>query len=284
MVIRNIRLVHLILLYLILGCGSKDADLNPIQTTPKRIISLAPSITEALYLLDVEKSIVGVTSYCKYPKQAQQKEKIGTILTPNIEKIYSLKPDLVLATKEINRPNSILKLQELGLNVVVFDARKDFNDICNQFLQLGKILGKERKAKKIIDDAKKQLTKIQKRIANLPKVRVFWEVGAKPLVSVAKGTFADEIISLAGGINIAKNSKVKYPRYSLEEVIKQDPEVIILVEMGDVTKEEINTWQKFKNMQAVKNNRIHIIEAHNVCAPTPITFVKGVKEVANILH
>ncbi|MDI6703663.1 MAG: cobalamin-binding protein [bacterium] len=278
-------LLSLIILLLICNCGEeKIGRKEDKRGYPKRIVSLAPSITESLYLLGVEDRVVGVTVYCKYPEQAKMKDKVGTLLTPNLERIYSLRPDLVLATREGNREKTIKRLRDLGLKVFVFDERRDFRDICNQFLILGKMVGKRKEAMSIVNEAKKRFLKIKRKAIHFPKVKVFWEIGARPLVTVAKGTFSDQIIRTAGGVNIAHRSQVRYPRYSLEEVIRKDPDVIILVEMGDITSEEIKSWQRFKDLSAVKNRRIYTIEAHSVCSPTPITFVKGVEEVFHLLH
>ena len=111
--------------------------------TPKRIVSLSPAITEALYVLGLEEAIVGVTIYCQKPPRAQTKEKIGTLMEPDMEKIVSLKPDLVLAMS-LTSPKEIQKLKNLGLKVVTFQIPQDFNLLCDFFLQLGKVVGKEK--------------------------------------------------------------------------------------------------------------------------------------------
>ena len=111
--------------------------------TPKRIVSLSPAITEALYVLGLEDSIVGVTIYCQKPPRAQTKEKIGTLMEPDMERIVSLKPDLVLAMS-LTSPKEIQKLKNLGLKVVTFQIPQDFNLLCDFFLQLGKVVGKEK--------------------------------------------------------------------------------------------------------------------------------------------
>ena len=251
---------------------------------PKRIISLAPSITESLYQLGAEEDLIGVTSYCNYPPEAKTKEIIGTLINPNIEKIYSLSPDLVLANNGINRSQTIEKLKSLGLKVVTFDECNNFDDITKSFIQLGKLTGREEEAKAIVEKVEAEVKSITRKLKALSPVRVFLEVGARPLISVGPQSFTNEFIRYSGGINIFADTSGSHPRVSREEVLKRNPEVIILVAMGDVTEEEKIYWQKFKDLEAVKFNRIHIIDADKVCRPTPIRFLAGLKEVVRILH
>lgn len=250
----------------------------------KRIVSLAPSITENLYLLGKEEALVAVTSYCNYPPQAKTKEIIGTLINPNIEKIYSLSPDLVLAVNGINRGLTIEKLKSLGLKVVVLKECNSLDDILVDFSRLGEIVGKQKKAKEVRQKVEKEVESIVKRVKDLPQPSVFWEVGAKPLVSIGHKSFANQFIRCAGGINIFNDLSVRYPRVSREEVLRRNPGVIILVTMGDVTEREKFYWQEFKELEAAKFNRIYIIDADKVCRPTPLSFLAGLKEMARILH
>ena len=251
---------------------------------PKRIISLAPSITESLYQLGAEKTLIAVTSYCNYPPQAKTKEIIGTIVSPNIEKIFSLSPDLVLANNEINRSQTIEKLKSLGLRVVTLDRCDNFGDIVKSFIQLGKLVGREKEAEVIIEEVEAEVKSINQKLKTLPRVRVFWEVGARPLVSVGPQSFTNEFTRYSGGINIFADTPGKHPRVSREEVLRRDPDVIMLVTMGDVKKGEKAYWKKFKDLKAAKSDRIYIIDADKVCRPTPNSFLTGLKEVVALLH
>jgi len=251
---------------------------------PKRIVSLAPSITESLYQLGADEALIAVTFYCNYPPQAKTKKMIGTIISPNIEKIYFLSPDLVLANNGINRSQTIEKLKSLGLKVVVLDECDNFDDIIKSFIQLGKLIGREKEAETIIEEAEAEVEVISQKLKTLPRLTVFWEVGARPLVSVGPQSFTNEFTRYSGGINIFNDALDKHPRVSREEVLKRDPDVIMLVTMGDVTKREKAYWKKFKDLKAVKSDRIYFIDADKVCRSTPNSFLAGVKEVAALLH
>jgi iron complex transport system substrate-binding protein len=247
---------------------------------PQRIISLGPALTEQLYLLGVEDKLVGVTTYCKRPLDAQKKEKIGTVLETNLEKIIHLEPDLVLATPLTN-PKTIEKLKSLKVEVRTVLAARKFSQICEQFLELGRIVGRERRAEEIVRRAKKELGILRKKVQNLPKVRVFIQIGARPLFTAAEDSFFNDFIDFAGGINIARGAKSGL--YSRERVLEDNPEVIIITAMG-IGAEEKKVWRKFKSLGAVKNDRIYIVDEYKFCSPTPLSFVVALKEMIEILH
>jgi iron complex transport system substrate-binding protein len=256
---------------------------NSYAQVPQRIVSLAPSITESLYSLGVEDKIVGVTTYCP-SYLGNEKEKIGTLLEPNLEKIVSLSPDLVLATAQGNRAQTIAKLRSLRLKVFVLKESKNFSEICQNFLKLAKLVGKTEEAEKIITEVKGKISLIKKRLKGEPRVRVFWEVGSSPLVTIGKQSFVNELIDFAGGANIFTDLQAPYSIVSKEEVVRRNPEVIILVTMGYVTTKEARFWSKFNIVKAVKNKRIYVIDAYKVSQPTPWTFVTGLEELTWSLH
>ncbi len=253
------------------------------EAQPRRIVSLTPSITEALFQLGAADDVVGVTTFCQRPAEATRKQKIGTVMEPNIEMIVSLRPDLVLAT-ETNPRRHIERLASLGLRVITLRPEKSFEDVCRNFALLGRVLGVEENASRIINQAKRQVANVKNRLKGVCPTKVFWELGSSPLVTAGKDTFADELVSLAGGINIAHDAPTRYVRYSQEDVVRQDPEAIILITMGDVTTREAALWKNYQHLKAVKNGRIYVIEAHSVCSPTPLTFARSLDMVARFLH
>lgn len=254
-------------------------NLNFSFPSSKRIISLAPSITEAIYLLKKEDTLVGNTIYCKIPKEAQYKEKVGTIVDANLEKILTLRPDIVIAT-ELTNQKTIEKLRQLNIEVVKFHSPKNFKELCSQFLELAKILGKEKEAEEIIKEAEKKLSKIEDNIKNLPKVKVFVEIQAKPLMGIGNDSFIDDFIKLAGGINIVDTKTGIYLR---EEVVKKNPDVIVILDMGIDHQLEIKKWERYK-IDAVKNKKIYIFNSYKLCSPTPVSFVNTLEELIDILH
>ena len=274
----KISIVYIFLFILFVANNCFAADI------PERIISLSPPITESLYDLGVGDKVVGVTVFCQYPGQVKTKEKIGTILEPNIEKIALLSPDLVLGTMEGNRRQTIEKLRSLGIRVHVFKQSQSFQDIYSNFIELGIIVGKEKKATQIVSGIKEKIGLISDKLKDTNPVSVFWEVGARPLVTVNRDTAAGDFIKLSKGINIFAEAKLRYPRVSREEIVRIDPDVIILVTMGDVTKEEKKFWRGFSDLSAVKSKRIYTVEPYLVCSPTPLKLAEGIRVVAGLLH
>jgi iron complex transport system substrate-binding protein len=262
-----------------------EALSSPLETelsrVPQRIVSLGPSLTEELYLLGVEDSIVGVTVYCNRPEEAQKKEKVGTAIKVDVEKIISLRPDMVLATTLSDR-DQIEKIGSLGVNVVTFTPCRDFQEICKQFLKLGKIVGEEEKARDIVGQVRDRVASVNNKVRYLTKPKVFVQIGAKPLYTVTEDSFIQDIISLAGGMNIAHDAKTGL--FSREEVISRNPDVVIIVTMGIVGEEEKRIWERFKALKAVQNKRVYIIDSHKICSPTPLAFVESLEEITSFLH
>ena len=252
------------------------------DSVPKRIVSLGPPITEQLYLLGCGSEVVGVTVYCERPPEARKKEKIGTVLQPDIEKIVSLRPDLVLATP-LTSVQAIGQLKQLGLNVVAFPACKDFDRLCEQFLELGSRVGKTEEARKIVSTSKSRVEQIsaKARQRTAPPRRVFVELGMNPLFTANKDYFIHNLIELAGGVNVAADAGSGL--YSLEQVIAQNPDVILIPAMGIPGEAEKKNWQQYTTMNAVKNSKIFFLDAYKSCSPTPVTFVETLEEVARLL-
>jgi len=245
-----------------------------------RIVSLAPAITEDIFLLGKGDNIVGNTIYCNRPKEAKYKEKVGTVIDVNVEKIYSLKPDIVFATNLTN-PKDVKKLKELGTRVEIFTYPKNFNQLCEQFLKISEIIGEKKKGEEIIKNVKEEIEKIKEKIKNGRKVKVLVQIGTKPLWVAGEDTFIGDLVKLAGGENVIKGEGGKY---SIEEIIKKNPEVIIITSMGIDTEEEKRVWQKYKMIDAVKNRKIFVIDSNRICSPTPLTFLEVANELYKIFH
>ncbi len=249
----------------------------------ERIISLAPSVTESLYELGLEENVKAVTVYCR--KGKTQKEIAGTLLEPNIEKIISLNPDLIISTKEGNNKSAVEKMQRLGCKVYVMDTVSNFEEICSTFQALGTYLGKKEAAEKIISGVKKEISEIHAKTKNKQTPdKIFWEIGAKPLFTSGGKSFTNSYNRYIGTENIFADIDMRYPNISIESVIIKNPDIILLVNMGDITFEEIERWKKIKTLNAVKNNRIYMLDVNDIFTPTPLTFLKGVKIISKTIN
>ncbi|MFH2069429.1 MAG: ABC transporter substrate-binding protein [Candidatus Omnitrophota bacterium] len=271
----------LAVLFFMPGCSDKKVNKGQLVLLPQRIISLGPALTEAIYLLGVQDRLVGCTIYCNRPEAARQKQKVGTVVEVSVEKIVSLKPDLILATALTDR-RAKEHFRQLGINVVVFPEAKNFDEICQQFLFLGKAVDREKKAQKIVAQAKKEIDSIAGKVKGITKPRVFMEIGTNPLFTVTRDSFVNDFIVRAGGINIA--AEARSGLYSREKVVAQNPDVIIVVSMGVVADQEKKVWQKFWNLSAIKNDRVYVLDPDKICSPTPPSFVETLKEISLLLH
>ncbi|MBA7698489.1 Vitamin B12-binding protein [subsurface metagenome] len=226
---------------------------------------------------------MGTTIYCDRPPEAKEKEKVGTVIKVDVEKIVILKPDLILATS-LTDPGQIEKLKSLGIRVISFPLYKNenFSQICEQFMEIGRIVGKEEEAEEIVRQMKNKIDSISKKVKGLPRSKVFVQIGARPLFAITKDSFIQDLITLAGGISTTREAKSGL--YSREDVIRQNPEVIIIVTMGIVGEEEKKIWKRFKTLDAARNDRIYIIDSNKTCSPTPVSFVEALEEITEFLH
>jgi len=247
----------------------------------RKIISLGPSITEEIYLLGAQNRLVGVTIHCRKPPQAKEKEVVGTAIEVNVERIVALKPDLVIATS-MTSPKSIEKLKDLGIGVVMFRAAESFSQLCDQFLEMAKFIGREKDAQAILEKSRSEVEAVKKSVEGLPRPKVIVQAGARPLWVATRDSFINDLIELAGGENLGPRGL--NGRFNREKVLELNPDVIIITTMGIIGDDEKVLWQKYPTISAVKNNRIYIADSDKFCSPTPVTFAQTLKETAAMLH
>lgn len=248
-------LTNFVLLLICLG----QKELLSAEIKKQRIISLAPSTTEILFSLGLDDEIVGVTTFCNYPVKALAKEKIGTFSQPDIEKILSLKPDLIFATG-LEQASTVEKLKQLELKVYVSDP-SNIEELFNSIIEIGRLVFREKEASDLISQMKIKIAQIRIKSKSIPqdkRPKVFIEIWNDPLMTAGEGSFVDELISLAGGINIAYDVPRAYSYFSPEQVIKRNPDCIILGYMGkDKGQDIIGNRLGWKKIKAVKNNHIY---------------------------
>lgn len=248
-----------------------------------RIVSLAPSNTEILFALGLGDGVIGVTEFCNYPLEAQEKDKIGGFATVNIEKVVALAPDLVLATS-IHEP-IIEDLERLNLTVVVLDP-KNVDDILGDIRLIGRITGQVGAAEELATNMEHRINAITDRTRDLPDAqnpKVFYIVWNDPLMTAGPGTFTNDLIHLAGGINIAGDAETRFPVYSLEMLIERNPDVIIFSTHAGITAEQLKTDEVLQGISAIETGRIFSIDSDIVSRPGP-RIVDGLEEMAKYVH
>jgi iron complex transport system substrate-binding protein len=247
----------------------------------KRVISLAPSITENIYLLGAQNKLVGCTSYCT-PAVNDGKEQVGSTIDINMEKILMLKPDLVLAMT-LTKPQDLATMKSLGLKVELIQTPRNFDEICIQLMDIAKLLGVENKAGEIVETSKQKVDSLKNTLAkNREKQKIFFQLGANPIFTVLENTFMNDFILLCKGENIANGlTKGSMTR---ESVLMKNPDVIIVATMGGFGIEEQNIWKSYPGLKAAKNNKVFLIDSETSCSPTPASFVKAFTDVVKFVN
>lgn len=245
-----------------------------------RIISLAPSLTQSLYFLNAQDKVTGITSYCTVAKD-DNKEIVASAVKVNLEKVVSLKPDLVLVSG-FTSPKDIGTLRKFGITVEVFESPKSFDEICKQFIRIGTLVGEKEKAENIVKENRKKVEAIAAKREREKTSKVFFQIGANPLFTVIPNTFMADYIKYLNAENIAKN--LKRGTIGREFVIANNPDYIFIVTMGIVGKEEKTVWKKYTNLTASRKKQIFIIESDIACQPTPITFAQTMEVLDKLVN
>jgi iron complex transport system substrate-binding protein len=251
---------------------------------PKKIVSLAPNITEILFSLGLDQEIVGVSIHCNFPEKVKSRVRVGSYISLDFEKIVSLKPDLIIATGAGNTRDMVERLERLGFPTYVIFP-KNFEDVTRSIGHLGKLVGREKEGEEIVKEMKRRRQRVVELTRGLPRPRVFLQIGEAPIVTVGKNSFADDLIRLAGGDNVAGNEREMYPRFGMEEILKISPEVILISSMnpsGNYQK-VLREWSRWRTIPAVKNGRIHLIDSDLIDRPSP-RIIEGLEEMARLLH
>ncbi|MBN1613954.1 MAG: cobalamin-binding protein [Deltaproteobacteria bacterium] len=252
---------------------------------PERIVSLAPSITETLFALGLDRCIVGVTNYCNYPEGAKGIPRVGGFINLSLERIAALQPDLIIATADGNRKETVRQLQNLGFEVYVVNP-SNIDEIFISIQGIGRITGRTEASESLVAKLKQRVNTVIQRTARLPKPRVFFQVGSDPIVTVGSDTFLDELIALAGGVNVGHGQGIKYPRYSIEGVIASAPDIIVVAPMDKRSKDFHRIkkgWQRWRSIPAVANGRIFRIDPDRVNRSSP-RIVDALEELSRMFH
>jgi iron complex transport system substrate-binding protein len=237
-------------------------------------VSLAPSNTEILFAVGAGDQVVGVTQYCNYPPEAQDREQIGgfSAKTISVEKIIALEPDLVLAVGEIHQP-VIEALEQLDVPVYSLDP-KSLDDVYTRIELVGRMTGHEEEAAQVVEEMKSSVAAVTEQVATIPqedRLTVYWEVFDEPRMTAGPSTFTGQLIELAGGVNIFADVTEEYPQISDEVVIGRNPEVIMGADtMGEkLTIDKVAQRPGWDQIDSVQNGRIYLFDGDMVSRSGP---------------
>lgn len=247
--------------------------------TPERIVSLAPSNTEILFALGLGDKVAGVTAYCDYPPEAAQKEKVGGYSTINIEKVVALNPDLILASGGVQE-EVVEQLEGLGVTVVALWP-DNLDGILHDITLVGDITGVKDTADALTENLRQRIENIVNAVENASKPEVFYVVWDEPLMTAGQGTFPDDLITRAGGVNIGADAGTSYLIYSLEVLVQQNPSVIIL--SHGKTPADMASLAGWQDLTAVRENKVFTIDPDITSRPGP-RIVDGLEQMARYIH
>ncbi|MEF2522610.1 vitamin B12 ABC transporter substrate-binding protein BtuF [Vibrio mimicus] len=245
----------------------------------ERIISLAPHATEIAYAAGLGDKLVAVSEYSDYPPQALKLERVANHQTINIEKILTLKPDLIIAWPAGNPPRELAKLRQLGFTI--YDSQtKTLDEIANNIEALSQYSTNPEIGQKAANDFRQRLQGLREQYSTNQPVHYFYQLSEKPIITLAQGYWPSEVFNLCGGENIFVDSAAPYPQVSIEQVLVKQPDVIFTSPHAMANG---HMWQAWKTqLKAVEKEQVWALNSDWLNRPTPRT-LDAVEQVCQYL-
>lgn len=267
------------------GFSVKD-DLNNrlyFNSAPKKVISLAPNLTEMIFALGAEDKLAGNTLFCSYPEEAKKISKVGDLITLDYEKILSINPDLILITVEGNTKDNYQKLKDMGFKMFISNPR-NYEGIKKTFLDFGKIFNTTAKADSMIKEWDLRYKEVNSKKNLYPVKKSMFMVSLNPIMLAGKNTFINELMTTAGLDNIASSSPMNYPVFNREEIIKSNPDYIIMEQrfINEVTDLQ-EAYPEWKSVNAFKNKNVLFVDSYLYLTPGP-RFIAALEDLFSKVH
>lgn len=239
-----------------------------LKEPARRIVSLAPHVTETLFAAGAGARIVGAVDYSDFPPAARQLPRVGGYSKLDLEAIVALQPDLAIGWASGNSPAHIEKLRALGIPVYLVQPER-IDDVAANLERYGALAGTAAVARGAAASFRNRLAELRKKYGTQPKVRVFYQIWKQPLTTVGGGQVISDAIRLCGGENVFADLKPLAPKISIEAVLAADPEVIIASGMGAARPEWVDDWRQWANLAAVKRDNLFFIPPDLIQRHTP---------------
>lgn len=250
-----------------------------IDEEPQSVISLGPNITEIIYAVGAGDKLVGRTQYCNYPEQVKDVAEIGTLTDPSIENIVEINPDLVIASTHVT-DKVLKKLNDVGIKTIQLYEMASIDGALNMVETIGTALNKDEETKALLEDANKRLEAVKEQTKDVERPTVYYVVGygeAGEFTATGE-TFINEIINVAGGNNVAKDTTGW--SYSIEKLIEDNPEYIFI---APYLAEGFKTTEPYSSLDAVKNNKVITVDEDIYQRQGP-RVIDAIEDMANILQ
>ena len=247
-----------------------------------RIISLAPNLTEIVFAVGAGDRLVGRTSYCDFPAEAKSVPEVGDTLHPSLERIISLKPQVVLISTASQLEVFTQQLQSQNIAVFVTDPH-DLEGVFKSIAQVGEMLGQKEQASLLVQKLRERAGTVEAAVKQKPAVRVFYQLSAEPLYTAGHDAFVTDLIRRAGGFSVTVDVPGAWPKYSNESALAAKPEAIILPTGGSMGAGNSTVTEALRQSPAVLAGRVYKINDDHLVRPGPRA-VDGLEELARALH
>ncbi|HTR45014.1 MAG TPA: cobalamin-binding protein [Thermodesulfovibrionales bacterium] len=272
---------HYIVLFFLFFTLHSFLCTNVQAESPGRIISLAPSMTEILFALGLGDNIVGVASFSDYPAEAKKKPMVGGMKNPSIEAVVSLKPDIVIMTIDGNRKEFEERLHSLKIRTYVFRAKR-ISELPQGIRDLGAALGQKERAEALAEHIGAGIRTTSVQGGATKKKKVLFIVWPEPLIVAGPGSIADDVITILGGQNIADETKITYPKFSIEEIVRRSPDIIFIGKGSGMEKVSQGLLERLNKVPAVRNKKVYYVGDYLYrLGPRTVT---GVEELARYME
>lgn len=255
-----------------------------LRPHPQRIVTLMPSLTEVVFALGLGRRLVGVAQYSDYPPPARKLPRVGSYVSPNLERIVALNPDLVLASKDGNPAWMVDKLAGMGVPVYVTAPGRP-QELPASLARLGRVCGAARAGRELARRLEQSFARVARRLEGVKPVPVLMVIGSHPLISVGRGTINHHLIEMAGGRNIAAPAPGRWPKLSLEYVLQARPRVVVVstMERGQHLQAVLAYWRNLPGLAGNPGYRVASIQSDLIDRPGP-RLGRGLVTLARILH
>ena len=254
---------------------------QPASVEARRIVALAPSVTEMLFAVGAGDDVVAVSDLSDYPPRARTITRVGSYLKPNVEAVIAQRPDVVIAVPSPGNREAVEGLMNLGLRVVIVEEGPALRDVYAAIETIGVESGRAAPARELVARMRADVEEVRRKVGHAPRRRVLMIVGQNPLIAVGGENLLDELLGIAGGDNVAAGLG-RWPRLSVEFLVKSTPEVIIDSSMGDEAPAASSFYEGL-GIDAVAKRRLFTARIDEVLRPGP-RVAEGLLKLARLIH
>jgi iron complex transport system substrate-binding protein len=247
-----------------------------------RLVSLAPNLTEIIYAIGAGDRLVGDTTFCDYPPEAKRVAKVGDTMHPSLERIITLKPQIVLVSTASQLESFTRQLDDQKIVVYVTNPQS-LEQVFHSIETLGQLFGQLPQAMQLANDLRRRTQAVEMALSRAKPVRVFYQVSGEPLYTIGRDAYLTDLVTRAGGISVTAEVPTAFPRFSDEAALAARPDAILLPTGGSMGAANSSVAPALKNSPAVLNHRVYKINDDHLSRPGP-RLVEGLEEMARALH